>query len=203
MAALPIPPGRAGRLWLRGRLEAAATAVALLERKQALLEKEHRMLLARCEATRADWIAADAAARRWYQRAVLSGGRRPLTLATPLQPCDVTVTATTVVGVRYPVLTECVFPPVDDDTVITDAALPAAADAARDAIRAAASHATAAAAARIVENELAATRVRVQALRHRRVPQLQSALAELELSLEERERAERIPFLRRPDVSGQ
>ncbi|MFF0457635.1 V-type ATP synthase subunit D [Nocardia africana] len=202
MAALPVPPGRAGRVWLRGRLEAAVTAVTLLEQKQALLEREHRTLLARCEATRADWIAASETARVWYERAALSGGRQPLTLATPAQPCDVTVTAKTVVGVRYPVSAECAFPQAEADTVVIGAAVPTASEAARDAIRAAASNATAVAAARLVEHELAATRVRLRALRHRRIPQLRSALATLELSLEERERAEQIPFLLRPDLRG-
>ncbi|MCC3314141.1 V-type ATP synthase subunit D [Nocardia africana] len=202
MAALPVPPGRAGRVWLRGRLEAALTAVTLLEQKQALLEREHRTLFARCEATRADWIAASETARVWYQRAALSGGRRALTLATPAQPCDVTVTAKTVVGVRYPVSADCAFPPPDADTVVIGAAVPTASEAARDAIRAAASHATAVAAARIVEHELAGAQVRLRALRHRRIPQVRSALAELELSLEERERAEQIPFLLRPDLRG-
>lgn len=176
------------------------TAVSLLEQKQALLEKEHRMLLAECEATRAEWTVANETALAWYQRAALSGGRRALALATTTRHCDVAVTAGTTVGVRYPAKAECVFPPVDADTITTGAALPAAAAAARDAIRAAAAHATAQAATRIVDHELAVTRVRVQALRHRRIPQLRAALAELELALEERERSEQIPFLRRPNV---
>jgi V/A-type H+-transporting ATPase subunit D len=193
MATLRIPPGRAGRIWLRDRLAVATSALSLLERKRALLEGEQRRLRAHREQTARDWARACADAREWQTRAALFGGTRAMIAAAPVQHADITVHGTTLAGVRYPDHVEYALPQADSSEVSSGASLSHAREAHRHALVAAAGHAAAAAAVAAVEQELSATRIRAQALRHRRIPALQAALAQLELSLEERERAERIP----------
>ncbi|MEQ4725890.1 V-type ATP synthase subunit D [Nonomuraea sp. B19D2] len=72
---------------------------------------------------------------------------------------------------------------------ITTALVPAK-DAYRDALRAGLEHAIAADAARIVAAEAASTNRRIRALKDRLLPLLEEALAAIELSLDEMERAD-------------
>ncbi|ATL69295.1 V-type ATP synthase subunit D [Nocardia terpenica] len=194
MAALRIPPGRAGRVWLRDRIAVADSALSLLERKRTILEQRHRRQCERCARTGDAWAAACTAARTWQLRAQLAGGQRSLTLAAARGRAEVTVDLAMSAGVRYPERVRCTVPrdePISGGTVLLYARTAHA-----DALAAAAEHAAALAAVRALERELAATRVRAQALRHRRIPALRSALTALEVALEERERAERISLLR-------
>lgn len=196
MARLRVPPGRAGRLWLRERLDLAESAVSLLEQKRALLEQEHQRLCARRVATGREWASACELARMWQQRAVLIGGQPALALAAPAQRADIAIGMSALAGVRYPDSAECTVPHDITNTITTSSAVVPARDAHTAALGAAADHAIALAAVRAVERELTATRVRARALRQRRIPDLLAALGELELALEERERAEQIPFRR-------
>jgi V/A-type H+-transporting ATPase subunit D len=193
MATLRIPPGRAGRLWLRERLAVATSALSLLERKRALLEGEQRRLRAHRDRTAHDWATACADARQWQVRAALFGGTRAMLAAAPIQHADITVHLTTLAGVRYPDHVECALPQAGSAEVNGGASLTHARAAHCRALVAAAEDAAAAAAVRAVDRELSATRIRAQALRHRRIPALHTALTQLDLALEERERAERIP----------
>jgi V/A-type H+-transporting ATPase subunit D len=192
MAALRIPPGRAGRLWLRERLELAGSALALLEQKRAILEQEYRRLRTAAEDTARDWDTACRTARTWQLRATLLGGQRCLVLAAARQPAGITVTTAALAGLRYPDTVDCTLPQSNSETMTPSSAVAQARTAHAAAVGAAAQHAVTLAAVRAVEHELTATRLRAQALRHRRIPALRAALAQLELSLEERERAERI-----------
>ncbi|KZM74720.1 V-type ATP synthase subunit D [Nocardia terpenica] len=194
MAALRIPPGRAGRVWLRDRIAVADSALSLLERKRTILERQHRRLRERSARTGDAWAAACTAARTWQLRALLAGGQRSLILAAARGRAEITVDLAMSAGVRYPDAVRCTVPrdePIGGTTVLLHARAAHA-----DALIAAAEHAAALAAVYAVERELAATRVRAQALRHRRIPALRSALTALEIALEERERAERISLLR-------
>jgi V/A-type H+-transporting ATPase subunit D len=196
MAVLRIPPGRAGRLWLRERLAVAESAVSLLERKRALLELRQRQLRARRDETARRWDAACTAARTWQDRAMLLGGVRSLIAASPAHRAELTVHTTTLAGITYPERIEYRPPQANSNVVDGSATLWRASEAHRTALIAAADHAAAAAAVRAIERELTATRIRARALRHRRIPALRTALADLDLTLEERERAERIPLHR-------
>lgn len=196
MATFRIPPGRAGRLWLRERLALAESALSLLERKRALLESRQRDLRARREETGRDWAAACASARIWQGRALLLGGARSVSAATPVQPAEISIRTAVVAGVKYPDVVEYLPPERESAPIIGSATLWHTAQAHRAALAAAARHAAADGAVRAVERELTATRIRAQALRRRRIPALLAALTELELILEERERSERIPLHR-------
>lgn len=203
MTALRIPPGRAGRVWLRRRLDLAERGVALLDRKLALLEPEARRLAVLRDDTAREWEAACARARTWQLRAALLGGRRaPRSAIVPA--ADITVRIATIAGVRYPCGVDCVLPQAIPGAPDESATLLSARAAHRDALAAAAAHAAARAAAHAFERELAATRIRVRGLRHRRIPALRTALAQLEFALEEQERADLVRLTwaeRRPIVS--
>ncbi|WP_225728972.1 MULTISPECIES: V-type ATP synthase subunit D [unclassified Nocardia] len=188
MTALRIPPGRAGRLWLRERLALAGDALSLLERKQAVLAHELTRLRSRQQETGRAWTAATATARTWRLRAAMLGGERALDLAAPAAPAELTVHYATLAGVRYPTDIDCPVPQGSSITMSSAAVHARAAHA--TALSAAAAHAAASAAVDAVQSELTATRIRAQALRHRRIPDLRSALATLEFTLAERERAE-------------
>ncbi|MCX4092458.1 V-type ATP synthase subunit D [Nocardia sp. alder85J] len=191
MTGLRVPPGRAGRVWLRERLGLAESALSLLEQKQAILDERLTGLRLRRDRTRADWTSAAAAADVWQARAALLGGQWSLTFAAT-QPAELTVGTATVAGASYPDTALLSVPEDPPGRATGGTTMAAARAAAVAAVTAAAGHAVAAAAVQVVEQELAATGLRVRALRHRRIPALRTALAELDLVLEERERAERI-----------
>jgi V/A-type H+-transporting ATPase subunit D len=192
MAALRFPPGRAGRVWLSERLAVATSALSLLENKRALLEGEQRRLRAHLDRTARDWERACSAALEWQMRAALFGGTRSVLEAAPVAHADVQVRRTTLAGVDYPESIESAASQADSAQIISSAGLYHACEAHRRALAAAAEHAAAAAAVRAVERELAVTRIHARAVRHRRIPGLRAALAELDLTLEERERDERV-----------
>ncbi|WP_063711804.1 V-type ATP synthase subunit D [Nocardia sp. BMG111209] len=192
MTRLRVPPGRAGRVWLRDRIELADSALSLLEQKQAILGDRLAELRTEGERTRADWAAAAAAARIRQTRAALLGGQWSLLLAGAGQSAELTVGSATVAGVRYPDAVQLSVPDDPSGCAATGATTEAARAATIAAVDAAARHAVATAAVQAVEDELTATGLRVRALRHRRIPALHTALAELDLALEERERTERV-----------
>lgn len=63
-----VPPGRAGRMWLRARLDVAERGVALLEQKVRILGDERRRLRALTADTGRDWERACLDARTWTLR---------------------------------------------------------------------------------------------------------------------------------------
>jgi V/A-type H+/Na+-transporting ATPase subunit D len=184
---LPAPPGRAGRLWLTRRLETARRGVGLLDRKLRILQGELARGRAAATQTAARWESCQADADRWLLRAALLNGQRAIRLAGGTQPADVTVTYTTVMGIRYPAQAGCVIPAAAtwDGPVLAQARL-----AHRAALEAAVQHAAAAAALRILEDETAVTRYRLRAVRDRWIPHLEQALAEVTFEIEELERAD-------------
>ncbi len=179
-------------MWLRDRIELADSALSLLEQKQAILGDRLAELRTEGERTRADWAAAAAAARIRQTRAALLGGQWSLLLAGAGQSAELTVGSATVAGVRYPDAVQLSVPDDPSGCAATGATTEAARAATIAAVDAAARHAVATAAVQAVEDELTATGLRVRALRHRRIPALHTALAELDLALEERERTERV-----------
>jgi V/A-type H+/Na+-transporting ATPase subunit D len=195
MSGLRIPPGRAGRLWLRERLDIAETAVSLLQQKQALLEQRLRELRAQRAQTGRVWETACRDARAWQVRAVLAGGQHSLDAAASRHPAVFTTTTATVVGVHYPAEANCALPEDFSGTLTISAVVVGARRAHGAALVAAARHAADVAAVDRIEHQLSATRLRAQALRRRRLPTLRRALAALELELAEQERAEHISLI--------
>ena len=183
---LAVPPGRAGRLWLVRRLETARTGAGLLDRKLRLLQAELTRRQAAAELTARCWDSSQDDAQAWLLRAALLGGQRAVRLAAGGH-ADVTVRYAATMGIRYPAAAQCAAPPpVSWESPV----LAQARRAHQEALAAAAEHAAAAAALRVIEAETVATRYRLRAVRERWIPRLEAALAEVTLAIEEQERAD-------------
>jgi V/A-type H+-transporting ATPase subunit D len=184
---LAVPPGRAGRIWLVRRLETARRGGDLLDRKLRILQGELGRLQAAAVETAALWDRCHADARTWLLRAALLGGERAIRLADDGQVADVRVSYTTTMGIRHPETATCAIPP----TLTWDSpVLAGARQAHRGALEAAARHAAATTAVRMVDEEVRATRYRLRAVRDRWIPRLEQALAETTFTIEELERAD-------------
>ena len=186
-----VPPGRAGRVWLRHRRAVAERGSDLLETKLRILAAERERAALQAEGTAREWAVAAEEADRWLLRAALLGGRRGLRLAVDREPAAVHLTWATTMGVTYPDDTEVVAPEPDPDAATPDgAALVAARRAARQGLAAAAAHAAATAALEALDAEVRVTRRRLRALQERWLPRLDEATASLTEALEEQEREE-------------
>jgi V/A-type H+/Na+-transporting ATPase subunit D len=184
---IAVPPGRAGRLWLDRRLQAARRGADLLDRKLRILEAELDARRAPAQAARREWERCCADAEKWLLRAALLGGQRGIRLASEDSVTDVRIAYTVTAGVRHPVSATCAIPPP------TGWAGPATSEARRAhqaALAAAVAHAAEAAALRLIEEEVAVTRYRLRAVRDRWIPRLEQARAEIMFALDELERAD-------------
>jgi V/A-type H+/Na+-transporting ATPase subunit D len=184
---LSVPPGRAGRIWLVQRLETARRGADLLDRKLRILQGELTRRQAAAAETEARWDRCQAEAQAWLLRAALLGGQRAITLADDGQRAAVTIDYELAMGVRYPSRAACAFPsPVTWDGPVVARTR----QAHRAALAAAAEHAAAAAAVRVVDAEVRATRYRLRAIQDRWIPALDQALADVTFALEEQERSD-------------
>lgn len=190
-----VPAGRAGRLWLLERLDAARRGTDLLDRKRQLLRREFDRLRLLVEARRRELGAAYAEAERWGTRAALLAGEEGIALvARPLAGrAQIDVTWRNTMGVIHPEDAHCRFPDVPPlDAAASSAALAPAAQAYRRALAAAVAVAVADEACERVGSELQATQRRLRAIQRHRIPELQAALMQLESTLDELEREERV-----------
>lgn len=186
-----LPPGRTGQLWLRRRLATAERGAALLDHKVRLLRLEQDRLRARAARTAAAWAAACAEADEWLVRAALLGGQRDIRLATGEAAARVTVEWRQVMGVRYPSSADVTLPADRPSRVPpAGAALGEATGAYERALAAAAEHAVAAEALRVVADEIDGTSHRLRAVTDRWMPLLAEAAHDLAQRLEENERDE-------------
>lgn len=181
------PPGRAGRSWLARRLDTARRGADLLDRKLWILQGELTRLQGAADEAAAHWDQCQADARTWLLRAALLGGERAIRLADDGQGADVRVSYVTTMGIRHPRTATCIIPPARtwDSPVLARTR-----QAHRAALEAAARHAAAAAAVRMVDDEVRATRYRLRAIQDRWIPMLERALAEAAFTIEELERAD-------------
>ncbi|WP_329249005.1 V-type ATP synthase subunit D [Actinoallomurus sp. NBC_01490] len=187
-----VPPGRAGRLWLRRRLKVARRGVDLLQRELRVLVREHHRLASVAERTAQTWTAACAEADMWALRACLADGRRVL---RPAPPAHVTVRWEETMGLRFPVDATCT--PAEDPTpMAASAALSETRKAAWTALQAAVDHAVAREAERRVSQQITVIRQRIRALQDRWIPRLTAALRQIDLAIEEAERADAARLLR-------
>jgi V/A-type H+/Na+-transporting ATPase subunit D len=184
---LSVPPGRAGRLWLVQRLDTARHGADLLDRKLRILEAELARRQAAAARTAAHWDQCQADAQAWLLRAALSGGERAIRLADDGQAADVTISYESTMGLRYPGQARCsrAAATTGDGPVVAGVR-----QAHLSALIAAAGHAAAARAVRIVGDEVETTRYRVRAIQDRWIPGLEQALAGVTFTLEELERAD-------------
>lgn len=182
-----VPPGRAGRLWLDGRLAVARRGADLLDRKLRILRAELAVRQSAANRAEADWARCRAEADRWLIRAGLLAGQRALRLAASGQPAQIEISYTVTMGVRHPVDATCVIPPPDGGA---GPALTGARQAHGAALTAAVRYAAAAEALRLIEAETVATRYRLRAVRDRWIPRLEQALTEVTAAIEEQELAD-------------
>ncbi|HEU5469323.1 MAG TPA: V-type ATP synthase subunit D [Actinophytocola sp.] len=191
MTTVRVPPGRAGRLWLRRRLAVANRGADLLERKLRILLAERERLRDKERQTSESWRQRIAEAEHWLLRAALLAGERAIRLAVPPNLASVTVTWTSAMGVRYPTGAACQVPartPADPSP--GGAALVRAQQEYGRAAEAAAQYAAAHTATDRITAEITATRHRVRALQRHWIPALETALARVELDLAEHELGE-------------
>ncbi len=200
MAGLRVPPGRAGRLWLRRRLGIAVRGSDLLERKLRVLRAEQQRLRARADVAHQRWRDCVAEAETWLLRADLVGGAASLASLVRPPPANVTITWATTMGVHHPEGGTCTMP--QSLAIPASTALVQARDAHQQAAVAAVQHATAQAAMTRLSTEVTTTAQRVRALRHRWIPRLEAALRQVEFDLEELERAESVRRLRATGPAG-
>lgn len=190
-----VPPGRAGRLWLDGRLASARRGAALLDRKRQLLRRQLEGMAGRRTAAAAEWEAAAIEAERWGRRAVVLGGAAEVSGAADAVAgrAEAVVPWRNTMGVRHPGEPRLSVPDLPPAVAAaTNTAVASAAAAYRRAVAAAAEHGALEMSWRVLEAELRATERHLRAIERRRLPALEEALRQLTLRLEELERQERV-----------
>lgn len=183
------PPGRAGRVWLRDRLQSAVRGADLLERKQGVLARERRRLSALTDQTARTWRQRYGDTTPATLRLLLLGGRRALERSR-VPGASAEIHWESAMGVTYPAHVAAVL--ADPPDLSGPAALAEAIAVHRAALDAAVQHAAAALALQRIDAELAGTNQRLRAVRDRLVPEIQRALHVLELGLNEAEREEAV-----------
>lgn len=183
------PPGRAGRMRLRHRLEVAERGADLLEEKLRILRAEHRRLLDAEDKAARTWRELLSEAESWLLRGLLLGGEQSLDAAAAgVARAGATVRWTASMGVRHPAEVSVSVPGRQPDAAApTNTALVHAEAAYGRAVRAAAEYAAAHAAAELVGAELTKIRHPARALRRHWIPRLGEALGRADLALEQAE----------------
>jgi V/A-type H+/Na+-transporting ATPase subunit D len=194
-----IPPGRAGRMWLRGRLDTATRGRDQLDRKLRILIADQERLQARKQERQDGWTSDYAVAQTWLLRVTLLGGQDAVRNATPVEAADLQLSWTSTMGLTYPEGAD--LPDDPSRSVSGNSAIVPAVAAFRAALLAAAQLAAAQEALRLVEAEVAVTRRRLRALDKRWLPWLRDRLAALELTLDQAEQEDGIRLRRAIDSS--
>ena len=170
---LRIPPGRAGRTWLRQRVASARNAADLLDHKRRELESELARLGTILTQQSDRWRQASANARLWLNRLDATAGARAFRIAAALESAvaDARLEWRQVMGVRYPVDFDLVLPAAPAIALLDGgAALSVAIGAYRTATEAAVAHAVARTAHARVRAEYERTVRRLRALQLRAIP---------------------------------
>ncbi len=183
------PPGRAGKVWLRDRLQAAVHGAELLERKQVVLTREHSRLTALTDQTAHRWLQHYNDTAPAMLRLLLLGGRPALERSRAEHASAFAeIRWQSAMGVTYPAHIAAVL--ADPPELSGPAPLKTAVTTHRAALESAIQHAAASLALERIDTELASTNQRLRAVRDRLVPELQLALRTLELAVDETEREE-------------
>jgi V/A-type H+/Na+-transporting ATPase subunit D len=196
---IAVPPGRAGRLWVDRRLRAARRGAELLDRKLSILQAELSARRESAELARQEWERCCADAQWWLLRAALLGGQRSIRLATGDEAAEVDISYMVTAGVRHPAYATCTIP---ESSAWAGPATAQARRAHQTALAAAAAHAAATAALRLIEAEAVVTRHRLHAIKDRWIPGLEQARAEITFALDELERADQARLRRVRGMTG-
>ncbi len=181
-----VPPGRAGRIWLRRRLATARRGRDQLDRKLRILQPEVQRQRIRAARSHEEWRRACARVRLWTTRVALVSGQDAFRHAAARHPAVVELSWATSMGVVYPSAVSVTTTP-EPGAVVDNAAVAPALEATRTALLAGARAAAADEAVRRIEAEIDVTRRRLHALDRRWLPWLEAELARLELALEQAE----------------
>ena len=188
-----VPPGRAGRTWLSRRVRTAQHGASLLDRKLRILRREQHRFRDRADTAGARWARVLEGAEQWALRSVLLGGSAALRPPYDDPPAGVRVDWSAVMGARFPAAARLELPGHRRDGPLpASSAVVCATAAYREALVAAVDAAVALAAARVLDDEVAATRFRLRAVQDRWVPRLERAATTLDLALAEAEGAEAV-----------
>ncbi|HEU6444775.1 MAG TPA: V-type ATP synthase subunit D [Gaiellaceae bacterium] len=189
---LRIPAGRAGRLWLRRRLAVARRGHDVLEQKRQALRRQLERLDDLLGDARREWELRAVDAERWWQRAAVLAGERPLELAQGAVRgrAEVNIVWRNALGVVYPSEAAVALPAGEQFPSGGSAALAFAAEAHRRALEAAAELGAAELAHERTARELQMTTQRLRALERRWIPEHERVLREVELALDESDREE-------------
>ncbi len=189
---LRVPPGRAGRLWLRRRLAVARRGHDVLEQKQQALRRQLERVEELLAEARREWEERAPEAERWWQRAAVLAGERPLELARSATRgrAEVNVAWRNALGVVYPSEATVSLPAGEAFPAGGSSALAFAAEAHRRALEAAAQLGAAQLAHERTARELDATTQRLRALERRWIPEHERVLHQVELGLDESDREE-------------
>jgi V/A-type H+/Na+-transporting ATPase subunit D len=203
--ALRIPPGRAGRIWLVGRLEIARRGAELLDRKRQALLREQSHVRAEAASARREWHAAAAEAALWSDRAAMLDGAGGVELLARHvhEQASLELSWSNLMGARIPAIAAATVPdPPPISALGGSSAAIIVASSCCEAVRAAARYAVAQRAERELTAELTRAARRLRALQDRWIPQHEEALARLDLALDEsqREQAARVRWLTRRRV---
>ena len=198
-----VPPGRAGRSWLRRRLATAERGREQIDRKLRILFPEQQRLRILAQRQRTEWVSACAQADRWLLRAALLGGQDGIRAASTVQPATVEVRWSTPMGLSYPSGAELSAARDDVSLPVANAAIPPAAGAVRRALEAGVRTAAAEEAVRRLDAEIAVTRRRLRALDKRWLPRLRAELVGLELTLEQTEQEDAQRLRRAVDATSE
>lgn len=189
---LRVPPGRSGRLWLRRRLAVARRGHDVLEQKRQALRRQLERLDELLADARREWGLRAEDAERWWQRAAVLAGERPLELARGVTRgrAEVDVVWRSTLGVVYPSEAAVILPNGEPFPPGGSAALAYARDAHRRALEAAVQLGAAEHAHERTARELQATTQRLRAIERRWIPEHERVLREVELALDESDREE-------------
>lgn len=196
---IAAPPGRAGRLWVERRLDAARRGAELLDRKLGILLAALSARQETAERTRQEWERCCAEAQRALLRAALAGGQRSIRLTSAGDAAEVRISYTVTAGVRHPAHGTCALP---ERYTWAGSAAAEARRAHRAALEAAVAHAAESAALRRIEAEAALTRYRLHAIKDRWIPRLEQARAEITFALDELERSDQARLRRAVGALG-
>ena len=188
---LRVPPGRAGRIWLVGRLEIARRGAELLDRKRQALLREQAHVRREAAEARGAWEHSSAQVTIWSARAAMldGAGRLELLARHVHEPASLQLSWSNLMGARIPSAQRITMPdPPPLSALGGSSAVVLLARACREATRAAARCAVAERADAEVSAELGRTARRLRALQERWIPQHEKALAQLDLALDESER---------------
>ena len=177
--------GRAAIVAAERRLGAARRGVRMLDRKQRILAEEQARLQLEVAHAALEWEHRAAESKTWLTRAGSLDGADRFGEAEPAAAAEVDVVWGTTLGVAHPLEARCTLPawePIGGGSSLRECAL-----SHRSALAAAAQSAAAQRAVVLVSAELAATRRRQRVLEKRRVPRLESELAEARRQMEQQE----------------